>query len=45
MSPEFTVRELTLGNAMQIIAITPCKFAATNSLARDIIICFEWSLC
>ena len=44
MSPEFTVRELTLGNAMQIIAITPCQFAATNDLTRDMIICFERSL-
>ena len=44
MSPEFTVRELTLGNAMQIIAVAPCKFTATNNLACDLIISFEWSL-
>ena len=45
MSPEFTVRELTLGNAMEVIAIPPGKFAAANHLAHDMIISFERSLC
>ena len=38
MSPEFPARELTLGNAMEVISISSGKFAAANQLACDVII-------